>query len=131
MASADGARLMVRAREVTLERVANRHGFFRLPLFAQQRIDRDLGRRESRIEPQHDPLFILDYILVVRVEQKREHRAIDAKRRLDHPGAIARLPVLVEVGKVLAAEFRVLIEVEAAALGDTLQLATSTRVLKL
>src|ERR1019366_3356458 len=50
---------------------------------------------------------------------------IDAERRLDDPRTVARFRFLIEICEVLAARRRMLIEVVAAALGDTLELAQS------
>ena len=41
------------------------------------------------MEPQHRPLALGDDLLVVGVEQEREHRAVDAERGLDHVRGVA------------------------------------------
>ena len=131
IAPADRTRLIVCDREMTLQRVAHRDCLLGLSRLAQQRIDRNLDRREAGIEPQHDSLLVIDHVLVVCVEHEREHRAIHPQRGLDHPRPKAGLGVLVEISQVLAAELRVLIEVVAAALGHALQLAPSERIQEL
>src|SRR5579885_2883496 len=128
VAPPDRSRLIVGDREVALQILAHRLYLLGLPALAQQRKDGSLDRREPRIQAHHDPLFVLHDVLVVRLEQKGQHRAIDAQRRLDYPGAITLAGLLVEIGQIPAAMLRVLIEIVAAALRDALQLAPSKRV---
>ena len=79
------------------------------------------------MEAQHRALSLGDDLLVVRVDDEREHRAVDAERRLDHvrdePLARARVDPL---------EFRargrgVLCEVEITPVRDSLELRPADR----
>src|ERR1700677_3525719 len=105
--------------------------FFGLAAFAQKWINRNFYRSEARVEAQDDALFILDDVFVVSVEHEGEHGAVNAGGRLNHPRPVACLGVLVEIGEVLAAKLGMLIEIEAAALGDTFQFAPAEGIEKL
>ena len=124
----DRPRLIVGRREVARERLAHGLRFFRMTALAQQRINRDLDRRQPRIEPQYDARFVFDHVLIVGIEHEREHRAVHPRGRLDDPRTITRLGLFVEVGQILAAELGVLIEIEAAAPRDSFKLAPAERV---
>src|SRR5262249_14497445 len=69
----------------------------------------------------------LDLLLVVRVDEEGEQRAVHARRRLDHPGEVALPSLLVEVGQVLAARLGVAAEIEVAAVRDPLELGPTER----
>ena len=67
-----------------------------LRLVARQRKDRHLHRRDLRVKPQHGALRLLAVgidaaLALVRVDQEREKRTIDAGRALDQQRRIVRL----------------------------------------
>ena len=79
------------------------------------------------MQAQDGALAALDLLDVVGVDDEREHRPVHAGRRLDHVGDVALAARLVEVLELLAAELRVLGEVEVAAVGDALELRVAHR----
>src|SRR5262249_33673533 len=79
------------------------------------------------MKPEHDARLALDLLLVVRVDEEGEQRAVDARCRLDHPGEVALAPLLVEVRQVLAARLGVPAEIEVAAVRDPLELRPAER----
>src|SRR5262249_36159607 len=100
---ADRARLIVVDGEVPLERLVDPVRALRLPILAQEWKHRGLVRREAGMQAEHDPHLALDLLLVVRVDQEREERAIDARGGLDDVGEVPLATLLVEVGEVPAA----------------------------
>src|SRR6188472_568789 len=128
VAAADGARVV----EVDVPAEATQCGGEVLGLRAQvgiaaQRQDRDLDRREARVELEHDALVdatlgVGRLVLGVGVHEERHHRPVRAERRLDHVGDVALTGGLVEVREVLAGVLAVLLEVEVGAAGDALEL---------
>ena len=77
------------------------------------------------VEAQHRPLALRDDLLVVRVDHEREHRAVDAERRLDDVWCVALLAV--DPLELRSGCLRVRCEVEVAAVGDALELRPADR----
>ena len=84
VAPADRAALVVLGLDAVAQRAVDLAGELGLPVLAHQRQDRDLDRREQRVQPQHGALLALDLVLVVGVDEEGEHRAVGAGGRLDH-----------------------------------------------
>src|SRR5438552_17321800 len=97
--------------------------------FLQQWQHRDLDRRQLGMESEHDTLLAAHLLFLVGVEQEGEQRAIHARRGLDHERHQVLLALLVEVRERLAAELRVLLEVEVGAIRGTHELAPAHREL--
>src|SRR6266542_2217640 len=94
---------------------------------ARQREHGHLDRRQPRVEaqdgtPVHAALRVRRLVLVVRLQQEREHRTGQAGGRLDDVGNPTLALVLVEVRQVDAGVLAVGREVEVGAVGDALQL---------
>src|SRR5262249_37933008 len=98
-----------------------------LPVLAEQGEDRRLVRGEPGVKPEDDARLALDLVLVVGVDEEGEQRAVDTRRRLDHPREVALAPLLVEVRQILAARLGVPAEVEVAAVRDPLELGPPER----
>ena len=79
------------------------------------------------MQPEHRPLLAPDLVLVVGVDQEREHRPVGAGGRLDHVRDVALLGRRVDVLELLAGVLGVLGEVEVAAVGDPLELGPADR----
>src|SRR5262249_34853331 len=69
----------------------------------------------------------LDLVLVVRVDQERERRAVGAGGGLDDVRDVALARLLVEEREVLAAPLGVLLQVEVGAVRDALELGPAER----
>jgi hypothetical protein len=96
---------------------------------AQRRASRDLDRRQLGMKAQEDALVAAHLLLAIGVEQEGQQRPIDAGRRLDDERHDVFLALLVEPRERLAAELRVLLEVEVRPVGDAHQLAPAHREL--
>src|SRR5436190_2292273 len=130
VAAADRAAPVVLGADALPERVVDGASLLGHPLPRDEWQHRDLHGREPWMEAEHRSPPALDLIRVVRVDEKCEQGAIDARGRLDHVGHIrlARLARrLVEVFELLAGVIRVLSEVEVAAVGDSLELLPPDR----
>ena len=68
----------------------------------EQRQDRDLVRREIRVQPEDDPLLAADLLLAVAVDEERERGPVGAAGRLDDVRDVVLLGRRVEVLEVLA-----------------------------
>src|SRR2546430_16955752 len=117
---ADRPRLIVVHRELPPERVVDAPGALRLAVLAEQWEDSRLVRGELRMQAQHDARLALHLVLVVRVEEKGQGRAVGSGRRLDDVRHEALPAFVVEVAEVLAAVLGVAAEVEVGAVGDAL-----------
>ena len=100
-----------------------------LAALLEERQDGDLDRRELAMEAEHHPLLAAHLLLPIGVEQEGEERAVDAGGRLDHVRHDLLLAVLVEPRERLAAELRVLLQVEIGPVGDAHELAPTHREL--
>ncbi len=67
-----------------------------LTVLAQQRQDRDLDRREARMQPQHGPRVAVEVLLVVGVDEEGQRGAIGAGGGLDHVRHVALAAALIE-----------------------------------
>ena len=90
-------------------------------VLADEREDGRLDRRDRRMEAQHGALALGDDLLVVRVDEEREQRAVGAAGRLDHVRRVA-LAAFADVLELRPGLLRVLREVEVAAVRDALEL---------
>src|SRR6185503_11123531 len=84
VAAADRTCLVVVDGEVAAEIGVDLAHALRLAFLPHEREDGGLVRREARVQAEHDPALTLDLILVERVDQEGQQRAVDAGRRLDH-----------------------------------------------
>src|SRR5690606_12416292 len=128
---ADRALLVVKDVEALLERRVDRERLLRHAVLLDERKDRGLDRRETRMQLQHGAGLATDLVLAIRVAEERERSAVRARRRLDDVRQVAtRLGLLLpvaEVAHVLASHLHVLPQVEAGAIRDALELAAPER----
>ncbi len=75
------------------------------------------------MEAQHHATLSAHFLLAVGIGQEGEQAAIGPGRRLDHVRHHVLLALLIEIGERLAAELRVLLQVEVGPVGDALELA--------
>ena len=125
---ADGRRVVVDnpplLGEVGADRVRRAHDLLAL---LEKRQDGHLHRRQLGVEAEDHPLLASHLLFGVRIGHEGEERAVHAHRRLDDVGHEVLLALLVEVRERLAAELRVLLEVEVRPVGDAHQLAPTDR----
>src|SRR5678815_2140203 len=131
VAPADRPGLIVLDREVRTQPREDLLGLLGLAALPQQRQHRRLDGSEPRVETQHRTHLAVHLVLVVRVDEKGEGRAVRAGRRLDHERDEALARLLVEVGERLAAPLGVLLQVEVGPARDALELAPAERELVL
>ena len=75
----------------------NAQGVMQLPrelglaFLVEERQHRDLHRRKARVQTQHGPLLTGDLLLIVGIDEEREHRAADPERGFDYVRDVALL----------------------------------------
>ncbi len=128
VAAPDRAALVVLDLEGFAQLQVNLARQLRLAVFAHERQDRDLDRRERGVQPQHGAPLPLDLVLVVGVGEEGQHGPVDSQRGLDHVRHVALAARAVDVLELLARIPGVLGQVEVAAVGDPLELGPPERV---
>ena len=103
VALADRLRLVVVDHVAVGQRGVDLAGQRRQRVLLAQRQHRHLVRREARVQAQHGARLVVDDVLVVRGQQERGHRAVDAGGGLDDVRHVALVGGLVEVVELLAA----------------------------
>ena len=117
----DGHRV---ALEVVLDPVAQLDD---LGPLLEQRQDRDLVRREVRMERQRDTRLAADLLLAIGVDEEREGGPVGAGGGLDDPRDDVLVGRLVEVLELLARCLGVARQVEVAPVVDALELLPAER----
>src|SRR5581483_4555799 len=131
VAATDRARLVVLHREVRAELRVDLLRLLGVAALPEKREHGGLHRREARVEAEHGARLALDFVLVVRVDQERERRAIGASGGLDDVWDEALPRLVVEVREVLAAPLGMLPQVEVGAVRDAFELRPPERELVL
>ena len=122
VAAPDRLRLVVVGGEVRPQPVLEPAGRHRQLLLLGEGQHRHLHRGDVGVEAQHGAGLTAHGLLVVGVDQQRQHDPVHARRRLDDVGDEAPPGHRVEVAEVDPARPLVGREVEVGAVGDALQL---------
>jgi len=93
----------------------------------EQRQHRDLDRRQIFIEPHDHSGLFLDRLFVIRIDEKRQSRAIHAARRLNDIRIKFFVGDLVLIHQFLAGELGVLFKIIIRAVGNTFQFRPAER----